>query len=110
MAYIVRQNEGHRRVIVLKYAAIFYWLMWPTLALSVLASVVGSALLYTAAAIAWVLLLAVAVPYWPVVMQLKRMMKEQPITAQGSRYSFSNPLRYEWNITDHGVREKALPD
>jgi hypothetical protein len=100
VAFIVRQNEGNRRVLVLKYAAFFYWLMWPTLALTVLASVVGSALLYVTAAIAWVLLLAVAAPYWPVVMQLKRVMKEQPITATGSRYSFSNPLRYEWNVKD----------
>ena len=101
MQFTVHQDDGNRRVIVLKYAALFYWLMWPAIALAALASVVSSAWLYTMTAMAWVLLFGVAVPYWPVVMRLKRVMKEQPITAQGSKYSFSNPLRYEWTVADH---------
>jgi hypothetical protein len=43
MAYTLHQNDGNRRVIVLKYAALFYWLMWPALVLTVLTSVPGAA-------------------------------------------------------------------
>jgi len=39
MPFIIRHKEGNRTVVVLKYAALFYWLMWPTLFLSVLAAV-----------------------------------------------------------------------
>jgi hypothetical protein len=83
-------------MVVLKYAALYYWLMWPTICLSILALLANSVFLYVATAIAWVLLVSMAVPYWPTVFELKRMMREKSIKSQGSKYSLSNPLRYEW--------------
>src|SRR5689334_19690684 len=44
-----------------RYAAVFYWLMWPTVALSVLASALPSTAVTVAAGIGWLLLLAFAV-------------------------------------------------
>jgi len=41
-------------------------------------------------------LLAVAVPYWPTIGQLRRKMRESSVTCSGSKYSFSNPLTYRW--------------
>ena len=96
MPFVAHSKEGNRHVVVLKYAALFYWVMWPTIIVTGLAAVGNSSALHVAAVVAWILLLAVAIPYWPMVFKLRRMMKEKPIQARGSKYSFSNPLRYEW--------------
>ena len=96
MPFLIQQREGRRNVVVLKYAALFYWLMWPTLGVTALSSVVSGTWVGVVVGLSWALLLAVAVPYWPTIFKLKRLMKERTIRVQGSKYSFSNPLRYEW--------------
>jgi hypothetical protein len=96
MVFVERFTKDGEEVVVLRYAAAFYWLMWPTIGLVVLASLRPSPALNAATAIAWVLLLAVAIPYWPVIWRLKKQMRDASITASGSKYSFSNPLTYRW--------------
>jgi hypothetical protein len=97
MRFILRRKDGVHNVVVLRYAAIFYWLMWPTLILTVVAGSIESRLVQIATGTMWVLLLSSAVPYWPTVFRLKRMMKEKSIIGRGSKYSFTNPLTYEWD-------------
>jgi len=92
--FVEKNTEDSCEVIVLRYAAAFYWWMWPTLALTVWASIQASTAVYIAAAIAWALLLAVAIPYWPVIARLKKEMRNASVTASGSKYSFSHPLTY----------------
>jgi hypothetical protein len=94
--FVERSTKDGCDVVVLRYAAAFYWLMWPTLALTVLASLRSSTAVYIATGVAWVLLFAVAIPYWPVIWRLKQRMRDSSITASGSKYSFSNPLTYRW--------------
>ena len=94
--FVERTTKDGDEIIVLRYAAAFYWLMWPTLGLTVFAGMRSSVVPNIAAGVAWVLLLAVAVPYWPVIWRLKKRMRESSITASGSKYSFSNPLTYRW--------------
>ena len=95
--FVEKSTEDGCEVVVLRYAAAFYWLMWPTLILSVLASRQASTPLYIAAGVAWALLLASAIPYWPITWRLKRQMRNTSIIASGSKYSFSNPLTYRWS-------------
>ncbi len=94
--FVERTTRDGEETVVLRYAAAFYWLMWPTLLLTVLASTSSTTVINVAAGIAWVLLLCVAIPYWPVTFKLKRQMRDGTITASGSKYSFSNPLTYRW--------------
>lgn len=93
-------------VVVLRYAAAFYWLMWPTIALTILASLLPSRTANVAAGVAWALLLTVAVPYWPVTWRLRQSMRHRSITASGSKYSFSNPLTYRWPQSSPGDSPK----
>ena len=97
MRFILRRKDGVHNVVVLRYAAIFYWLIWPTLILTVVVGSIESRLVQVATGTVWVLLLSSAIPYWPAVLRLKRVMKEKSIIAKGSKYSFTNPLTYEWD-------------
>jgi hypothetical protein len=96
MPYIIRKKEGTTNVVVLPFGALYYWLMCPTILVTVIASLVETSVMTAVAAAMWVLLIGLAVPYWPVVFKIKKMMKEKAISAKGSKYSFRNPLRYEW--------------
>ena len=98
--FIVRSFSNGEQVVVLQYAAAFYWLMWPVILLTVISSIVESTAVNVATGIAWLFLLAVAVPYWPVVLKLKRQMRGGEIVATGSKYSFTNPLTYRWKVAE----------
>ncbi len=98
---VERSNRDGEEIVVLRYAAAFYWLMWPTLILTILATVRSDMSINIAAAVAWLLLIAVALPYWPVIWRLKKQMRDSSITASGSKYSFSNPLTYRWPQSKH---------
>jgi len=98
--FVERTNRDGEETVVLRYAAAFYWLMWPTLLLTVVASLTPTTVITVGAAIAWILLLSVAIPYWPVMIKLRRQMRESSIVASGSKFSFSNPLTYRWKTPD----------
>ncbi len=97
--FVERSNREGEQTVVLRYAAAFYWLMWPTLLLTLLASTNSTTFTNVAAGVAWLLLLCVAIPYWPVIFKIKRQMRDSSIVASGSKYSFSNPLTYRWQTT-----------
>lgn len=97
MPYIVREQSGTKNIVIMRYAALFYWLMWPTLIVSVYAWLSDSSGFMVAAAVLWVSLTGTAMPYWPTVYKLKKIMKGKSLVASGSKYSFRNPLRYEWD-------------
>lgn len=105
--FVVRSTRDGEEVAVLRYAAAFYWLMWPTVAITVWSSVRPSTPVNIATGVAWLLLFVSAMPYWPIVLELRRRMRNESITASGSRYSFSNPLTYRWVKTDSRSRESA---
>ena len=88
--FVERSTDDGCEVVVLRYAAAFYCLMWPTLVLSVLASVLSFTAVYIAAGVAWALLLAVAIPYWPVTWRLKQQMRNASVT--GSEKSIPSPI------------------
>jgi hypothetical protein len=96
MPFIERHTTGDQELVVLRYAAVFYWLMWPTLTLTIAASSVTSRAITVAACVAWILLIASAAPYWGIILQLKRRMREGSVSVSGSKYSLSNPLSYRW--------------
>ncbi len=100
--FVIRYSHDGEETVILRFAAAFYWLMWPTLAITVWSSVNPSTFANVAAGIGWLILFAVAIPYWPVIFQLRRQMRDGAITASGSRYSFSHPLTYRWDKTDDG--------
>ena len=96
MAYIVSKKDGKKNIVIFPFAALFYWLMWPTIAASFIAWQFKNSIVTIASVVMWVLLIGMAVPYWPTVFRIRRIMKETAITAKGSKYSFTNPIRYEW--------------
>ena len=87
--FVERTAKDGEEVVVLLYAAAFYWFMWPTLGITVLTGIRSSTALNVAARVLWILLLAVAVPHWPVIWQLKKQMHESSITASGLAVSIS---------------------
>ncbi|PKL49813.1 MAG: hypothetical protein CVV39_02400 [Planctomycetes bacterium HGW-Planctomycetes-1] len=96
MVYIEKKKEGNKNIWVFKYCALYYWLMWPTIIVSIFAWQSEGNYLGFVAAILWILLISLAIPYWPSIFKLRKVMKEKGIQASGSKYSLSNPLRYEW--------------
>jgi hypothetical protein len=98
--FVDRSTRDGEETVILRYAAAFYWLMWPTLGLTVWASLHSTTATNIAAGLAWLLMLAVAIPYWPIIFKLKRQMRDGGIAASGSKYSFTNPLTYRWANTD----------
>jgi hypothetical protein len=103
--FVDRSTLDGEETVVLRYAAAFYWLMWPTLAMTVWASLHSTTATNVAAGLAWLLLLGVAIPYWPIIFKLKRQMRDGAIVASGSKYSFSNPLTYRWPSADGSERD-----
>jgi hypothetical protein len=96
MAFIERSKSGSTNVVVFKYAALYYWLMWPTIIVSLANFAVTNTLLIILSLAMWVVLIGIAAPYWPTMAELKTAMRQKSLRASGSKYSFSNPLRYEW--------------
>ena len=96
LRFVDRHNDGDTHVVVLRYAALFYWAYWPTLLATACAFFFTSTATTVVAIVAWSLLMLTAIPYWPVVFELKRRMRSGPITASGSKYSLANPLTYRW--------------
>jgi len=96
MPYILRKKEGMKNIIILKFAALYYWIMWPIIVLTLVSWIVHSSVVSIVTVFGWIILIGIAIPYWPTMFKLKRMMKEKSITAKGSKYSFTNPLTYEW--------------
>jgi hypothetical protein len=108
MQFVERHVADGQEVVILRYAAIFYWLMWPTLIISIVAGILSSSTAaMAAAAVAWAMLLAIALPYWPVLIELRRRMRESAITASGSKYSLSNPLTYRWPVEKTSVSDSV---
>jgi len=100
LMFVERSQQNGEETVILRYAAAFYWLMWPTLVITAIASFVASVPLHIGAVVAWILLLFSAAPYWPIISTIKKQMREAEITASGSKYSFTNPLQYRWRV-DH---------
>jgi hypothetical protein len=96
MTFITRQKEGTKNIIILKYAAVNYWLMWLPVIATPVAVFSDSAVCWLIAGFLWILFCSLSVPYWPVTFEIKRKMKEKSVSVKGSKYSFFNPLTYEW--------------
>ena len=94
--FVVREKQGEVHRIVLPYAAVYYYLMWPTIGFTGCAAVIGTGAAYVLVALFWVAMLSVAAPMWPVIGEIKRRMRTSGISARGSKWSLSNPLTYEW--------------
>ena len=110
---VERTTRDGEEIVVLRYAAVFYWLMWPTLLLTVLASTNSTTAINVAAGVAWTMLLCAAIPYWPITFKLKRQTRDGGLAASGSKYSFSNPLTYRWanpNNTKTASRDTNLAE
>jgi hypothetical protein len=95
--FVERSFVDGEEVIVLRYLALYHWLRFPLLAVIVWTSVSlrgeAAAVVY---GVAFVALLVAGIPYWSIGYEVKRRMKHQPVSLQGSRYSFSNPITYRW--------------
>jgi hypothetical protein len=49
-----------------------------------------------AAFLIWVVLIFIGSRFWYATLEIKRAMKRSKVTVTGSKYSFKNPLSYEW--------------
>jgi len=104
MPFVERRTEDGNHVVVLRYAAIVYWLMWPTFGATILPSLALGVISNVIAIAAWAIFLSVAIPHWPIIFELRRRMRDGFISATGSKYSFSNPLTYRWPIDSDAVQ------
>jgi len=91
--FIDRSEQNGETKIVLKKAAIFYYAMWICLGTFLIGSYLGN-LFYILTVVAVIVLLIFAIPYWPVVSELKKAMRDNEVIASGSKYSLNNPLTY----------------
>lgn len=107
MGLFVERSEQNG-VITIKYrlAAIFYWLMWPAIALGVLFWIKGDSYLVPTS-IVWGLLIILAVPFWGTRREISKAMKEGRLKASGSKYSFRNPLTYQIKASGPPVEEST---
>ena len=96
MPYIVNKKEGNKRIIIMPFAALYYWLIWPTIIMSLIAWLSNTSGISMLAVLMWIMLVGMGIPYWPINSKLKKTMREKTITATGSKYSLNNPLKYEW--------------
>jgi hypothetical protein len=98
--FVERSIIGDQQQVVLRYLAIYHWLRWPTLVATIAVAFYSpsSQLCFVGVAILWVCFVAVGIPYWAVGREIKDRMRMQPVTIQGSRYSFANPMTYRWNL------------
>ena len=97
MRYIIHRKVGKKNIVIFKFAALYYWLMWPTIIATMFAVPSKSLLMYAISGILWFALISLSIPYWSTISELKRMMKDKSITMKGSKYSLSNPLNYEYD-------------
>lgn len=96
MPFTNRYTEGATNVLVLQYAAIFYWLQWPMVAALVWVAVRPSPIANAVAGALVVAAIANAIPNWKAVRELKSVMRTGSLNVSGSKYSLSNPLTYRW--------------
>jgi hypothetical protein len=103
MGLIDRSTNGSEHVVVLRYVALANWLRWLVLLILLVNISQPSKIAIYAAVVAFVAMLAFAVPYWPVMQEINRRMRAGSVTASGSRYSLSNPLTYRWSESPEQV-------
>ena len=97
MKFVERTSENGRTKIVFPYGALYYYSMWAFFALGAAYFAELVPIPIWVVFIALVLMIALAIPYWSTMRELKRVMKQGTLRASGSKYSFSNPLTYEWD-------------
>ena len=95
MSLVIRLKEGTKNIVVMRYAALYYYLMWPLIAVIGAAQVFPWRHYITGAC--FLLLVLLGLPFRSAVIEVKRVMKTRQVLATGSKWSFSNPLRYEWD-------------
>lgn len=108
--FVRRSSANGRTRVVFPLAAAYYYWMWIFFAL-------GAAYFTNAVSIpplvlflSTVILIGLAASHWSTILEIRRAMKSASITASGSKYSFSNPLTYDWTeerertmSTDSGI-------
>ncbi len=94
--HVHKTRENGKIKIVFRYAATYHWLKWILLGL-------GLVWLMRFPISGWVVfavfiwLLVGASPYWLTTLEIEQNMQNHSVKKSGSKYSFSNPLTYEWS-------------
>lgn len=98
--FVQRRVENGEQIVVLPYLAVYWWVKYAIL-LVILWAWINSQPYWTSfvacGGVAGIV--ALGLPYWSIQSEVKQRMKVQPVTVQGSRYSFSNPITYRWTMT-----------
>lgn len=98
MAFVEKSENAGKRVVVFKYAALYSIGRWPVLALLAASFVTKMPILQWIGIGALGILVLVNLALWPATAEVKRAMKKGRVDGYGSKYSFSDPLRFEWEI------------
>lgn len=97
--FVSRSTEGTKNILVFRLCAIYYWLLWPTVIATCLPWPLNSPGWLFLALTLWVILISVGAQFWSAKAEVKRITKSYSVKTFGSRYSFTNPPRYEWEST-----------
>ncbi len=98
-SFVQRKSDNGLTKVILPYAAIFYYFMWIFIALVITHFAKVIDLPMWVMFLSLVLMISLGAPYWSTIREVKREMKHTSIKISGSKYSFSNPLTYEWEMS-----------
>ena len=96
--FVQRRVVDGEEEVRLPYVALYWWVRFPLLAALVWVMLDSNRQWMPLMVAIWVAFLALGFPYWFINSEIKRRMKSQPVSLQGSRYSFSNPITYRWKL------------
>lgn len=100
MEFVEKFETEGKRVVVFKYAALYAIGRWPVLGLLAASFVTKNQMLQWTAIAALGVLVLINLALWPATSEIKKAMKSKHVRGSGNRYSFKDPLRFEWELTD----------
>lgn len=98
MGFVEKFESEGKHVVVFRYAALYALGRWPVLLLLAASFVIKAPVLQWVAIGALGLLVAINLLLWPATAEVKKAMKTKDVRGSGSRYSFKDPLRFEWEV------------
>jgi len=100
MEFVEKFESEGKQVVVFKYAALYAIGRWPVLGLLAASFISKTQMLQWIAIGALGVLVLINLALWPATSQVKKAMKTKDVRGSGNRYSFKDPLRFEWELAD----------
>ena len=100
MAFVEKYQADGKQVVVFKYAALYAIGRWPVLVLLAASFMTKAQLLQWIAIAALGVLVLINLALWPATSEVKKAIKsKKDVRGSGNRYSFKDPLRFEWDLS-----------